>query len=99
QREDPQRVRGPPVVLVAVNDHRVVARDPLTAEQFGKALAVDVVAHDRVVEFGVPVDLHRTRNMAGLVEEYVFIGLDDDESGFAETSGEPLRADQASGFG
>ncbi len=59
----------------------------------------DVVAHDGVVEIGVPVDLHGTGNVAGLVEQHVFVGLDDDEAGFTEVLGEPLGGDETLGMG
>ena len=59
----------------------VSRRDALRAEQRGERLAVDVVALHRVVEVGVPVDLDRAGDVAGLVEQDVLVGLDDDEAG------------------
>jgi hypothetical protein len=94
EREHPEGVCGPPVVLVAVDDDRRVSRDALRAEQCGELLVVDVVADDGVVEVGVPVDLHRSRDVSGLVEEHVFIGFDHDEAGFTEVFGEPLGGDE-----
>ncbi len=70
---------------------------PLPPTSFGEARAVDVVAHDRVVEVGVPVDLHGAGDVAGLVEQHVLVGLDDDEPGRAEVVGEPLGRDEALG--
>ena len=81
RREDPQGVGGPPVVLVAVDHDRVVAADALARRSSAaKPLAVDVVAGDGVVQLGVPVDLDRARDVPGLVEQHVFVGLDDDEA-------------------
>lgn len=97
--EDPQRVRRPPVVLVAVDHDRVVAGDALAAQQLGEALAVDVVPHDRVVELRVPVHLHRSGNVARLVEEHVLVRLDDHEAGLSQVGGEPLGRHQAAGLG
>lgn len=97
--EDPEGVGGPPVVLVAVDDDRVRAIDALAAQQLGEALAVDVVAHHGVVELGVPVDLHRSRDVAGLVEQDVFIGLDDHQTRRSQPFREPLRGHEAARFG
>ncbi|MNW57327.1 hypothetical protein D3C74_351230 [compost metagenome] len=99
QREDPRRVRGPPVVLVAVQDDRGVARDALGAQELGEALAVEVVAQVGVVEVGVPVDLDRARDVPGLVEQHVLVGLDDDHVLVVQVLGEPVRGDEAVGVG
>ena len=42
----------------------------------------------------MPVDLDRARDVAGLVEQHVFIGLDDDEAGRAEVGLEPVARDE-----
>jgi hypothetical protein len=97
--EHPERVRRPPVVLVAVDHDRRVAGDALGSEERGELLAVQVVAHDRVVELGVPVDLHGAGDVAGLVEEDVFVGFDDDETGLPEVFGEPVGGDETLGMG
>ena len=97
--EHPQRVGRPPVALVAVDDHGVVAGDALTVHQLGELLTVDVVAHVRIVEVGVPVDLHRAGNVAGVVEQYVLIGLDDDQPRPAQIARQPIGGDQPFGVG
>ena len=43
---------------------------------FAKLLAVDVVPHDRVVEVGVPVELDRAGDVAGVVQQHVLVGLE-----------------------
>ncbi len=93
--EDPEGVGGPPVVLVAVDDDSRVAADALGAEERGEASAVDVVALDRVVEVGVPVDLHGASNVTGLVEQHVFVRLNDYEARRTEMRFEPVAADEA----
>jgi len=50
QLQVPVRVRGKPVVLVAVEDDRRVAPDPALAEQALERLLVDDVALDRVLK-------------------------------------------------
>ncbi len=72
---------------------------PLALSSRGEARAVDVVAHDRVVELGVPVDLHRAGDVAGLVEQDVLVGFDDDQPGLAEAGLEPLARDEPAGLG
>ena len=67
---------------------------PFEPSSFAKRRAVDVVAQDRVVEVGVPVDLDRAGDVAGLVEQHVLVGFDDDEAGLTEVVGEPLGAHQ-----
>ena len=71
---------------------------PLRAQQRREALAVDVVAHHRVVELGVPVDLDRPRDVSGLVEEDVLVRFDDDESGLIQPSLQPFAGDEPTGL-
>ena len=84
QAEHPEGVGRPPVVLVAVDDDRRVAGDALRAEQLREARAIQVVAGHRVVEVGVPVDLDRALDVAGLVEQHVLVGLDHDQAGLPQ---------------
>ncbi|BDZ38218.1 hypothetical protein GCM10025863_08320 [Microbacterium suwonense] len=97
EREDPEGVRGPPVVLVAVDDDGVIARDSLAAEKLCEARTIDVVAHDRVVQLGVPVHLHGTGDVPGLVEQHVLVGFHDHQARLAEIRGEPFSGDESSG--
>src|SRR5699024_5975446 len=93
QREDPQRVGRPPVRLVAVDHHGGLAGDAGGVHELREAGAVDVVAGDGVVEVQVPVDLHRAGDVAGLVQQHVLVGLDDDQvlgAAVGELIGEPL---------
>ena len=64
---------------------------PFSPHQGGEALGVDVVARDRVVQVGVPVDLDRAGDVAGVVEQDVLVGLDDHEAGVVEVLGQPRR--------
>ncbi len=59
QLEDPERVAGPPVALVAVEDDQRVVTDTVARHQAPELLAIQVVARDRIVQVGDPVDLHR----------------------------------------
>ena len=59
QREDPQRVGGPPVEVVAVEHHGVSRTMPFADMSAANALGVEVVSGQRIVEVHVPVDLDR----------------------------------------
>lgn len=99
QGEHPEGVRRPPVVLVAVDHDGGAAADALAAEELGEGGTVDVVALHRVVEVGVPVDLHGARDVPRLVEQDVLVGLDDHQVGGAgpgvELLLQPLGGDEA----
>ena len=99
QGEDPEGIRGPPVVLVAVDDHCRVATDALGTDELREGGSVDIVALDRVVEVGVPVDLHGALDVARLVQQHVFVGFDNDEAGGAEVRLEPVPGDESLGVG
>jgi len=99
EREDPQGVGGPPVVLVAVDHDGAVARDAVATHQRGERLAVDVVTLDGVVEVEVPVDLDGALDVARLVEQDVLVGLDHDQPRLAEVLLQPLGAHETLGVG
>ena len=46
----------------------------------------------------MPVDLHRARNVPGVVKEHVFIGFDDDDVRVVEVLGEPARGNETLGM-
>ena len=97
QAEHPQRVGGPPVVAVAVEDDGGLAGDPALAAEPREARAVHVVAGHGVVQLGVPVDLDGTGDVPDVVEQHVFVRLDDDEPWLAEVFGQPGRGDEPLG--
>ena len=43
----------------------------------------------------MPVDLHRTLNVTGFVQQYVFVRLDDNESGSAQMCLKPIARNEA----
>src|SRR4028119_822500 len=77
EAEDPQRVGGPPVVLVPVEDHLRVRAYALLAHEPGEFLGVEVVAHERVVQVLHPVDLYGVPGVAHLVAQHALVGLHD----------------------
>ena len=64
-----------------------------------EALAVDVVADDRIVQLGVPVDLDRAGDVAGLVEEDVLVGFDHHQAWVVQVLRQPVGCDQLLGMG
>ena len=99
EAEDPQRVRRPPVGLVAVEDDGRLATDPLGAHEPREPLGVDVVAGDGIVQLGVPVDLDRAGDVAGLVEEDVLVGFDHHQAWVVQVLRQPVGRDQLLGMG
>ena len=77
QLEDPERVAGPPVRLVAVKDQRRVAADPASRAQVVELFDGQVVARHLVLQVVVPADLDRARDVAHVVKRRIFVGLDD----------------------
>ena len=77
QPEDPERVRRPPIVLVAVEDDCRRFVDALAAEQLLELLATHIITHDGIVQIGMPIDFLRTRDMPSIEEEDILIALDD----------------------
>ena len=55
--EQPERITGIPVVLVAIQDNRCIVADTPAAHEFFKALLVDEVARHGVLYIDVPVEL------------------------------------------
>src|SRR5215208_14736 len=93
--EDPEGVRGPPVVPVPVEDDRGVWGDALLRHQVREVLGVEVVAHEGVVEVLDPVYLDGVRDVAYVVEEHVLVRLHYTEVvGIIQVLRHPLRADQ-----
>ncbi len=92
--EDPERIAGPPVVLVAVEDDGRVVRDPPLREELRERVLVQVVADERVLQVCVPVELHRSGDVPGLVQEHVLVRLHDPDLGVVEVFGDPRRRDE-----
>jgi hypothetical protein len=88
--EDPQRVGGPPVVLVPVEDDRRVRRYALLAHEPGEVLGVQVVTDQGIVEVLYPIYLDRVGYVPYVVEEDVLVALDDPHVRVVEVSGNPL---------
>ena len=81
QLEVPVGVRGEPVVVAAVQDHRVVVADALAGQQLLEAGPVDEVAADGILQVGLPVQLDGARQVAGVVGGGVLVDLDEDQPG------------------
>jgi hypothetical protein len=92
QLEHPERVGGPPVVLVAVEDDGRVRGGADLRHQGFEAFARDVVAANLVVQVGGPVDVRGAGNVPGCVQQRVFVRLDDADVLVLQMRGEPLGA-------
>ena len=90
QPERPKRVTRPPVRLVAVENASGVRRNAITAAKPRKFFRRNIIANHRVLKIGAPIDVHRARNMPGVVEQNVFIGLDDTDSFIIEMFLQPV---------
>ena len=99
QGAHPQGVGGPPVGLVAVEHDRGVGGDALLCHHPGEARAVDVVAGDRVVQVGEPVELDRAGDVAGVIQQHVLIRLGHHQVGVVEVLDQPAGGDQPLGMG
>ena len=95
--EGPESVAGPPVRLVAVENDGGVVGDPGTLADLGEFVGVDVVADELVLEVADPVDLDGARDVAHVVQEDVFIALDDPYLGVVGMLLDPVSGDE--GFG
>ena len=84
--EHPECVAGPPVVLVAVEHDGRVVGDAFGAAEFGESILADVVAHERILQVGMPIDLHRAGHVPLLIEQHVFVRLDDADVGILPCS-------------
>ena len=80
QLEVPVGVGGEPVVVAAVQHDGVVVGDALGRQQLLEAGPVDEVAADRVLQLGLPVDLHGAGDVPGVVGGGVLVDLDEDQA-------------------
>src|SRR5260221_89964 len=93
--EEPVAIGGVPVVLVTIEDDRRVILDAVTAEQRLEVLLIDEVAAHRILHVGMPVQLGRVGNVAdGLVEQGIFIGLDNANLWISQVLRHPFGLDQ-----
>lgn len=94
QLEVPVRVRSEPVVVAAVEDHGVVVGDAAVGQQLGELLLIDEVALDRVLQVGLPVQLHGTGDVPAVVGAGVLVDLDEDDACSIEIALGPVGGDQ-----
>jgi hypothetical protein len=92
--EVPVGVGGEPVVVPAVQDDRVIVRDPALGQQRLEAGLVNEVAADRVLQVLLPVDLYRVTDVALVVGGRVLVHLGDDHSGVVQVGLHPVGVHQ-----
>ena len=88
--EVPVRVRGEPVVLVAVDDDGRVVPDSAAAEEPLERVLLDHVALDRILQVVLPVQLDRSPDVALFVEIRVLVHLGDDDVVVVQVLGDPI---------
>ena len=91
QTERPERVAGPPVRFVAVENTGRFGRDPVATAKFGEFFRRDVIANHRILQIGPPIDVDRAGNVTGVVKQDVLIRFDDADVLVVEVLFEPSR--------
>ena len=92
--EQPEAVGGEPVVVVAVNNDRVILADPRTAHERGELLLADDVASHLVLQLALPVETDRTRHVPLVVRLRIDVDLDDLDVGVVEVLPYPVGVDE-----
>ena len=93
--EYPERVGGPPVGLVTVENHRCVRGDAVLRRESGKRIGSDVVPLEGIIQIRAPVDVNGVPDVTGAVEKDVFVAFHDADGRIIEMLGEPGGFDQA----
>ena len=77
QAESPERITGPPIGFVAIEDAGHFRRDPIATTHFGEFLGRDVITNDGILKVRPPIDVDRSRDVSCVVEQNVLVRLDD----------------------
>ena len=96
--EHPQRIAGPPVVPVAVEDDGRVVGDPVGLAELLEACPVDVVPPHLVLEVDLPVDLDGPGHVPLGVERPILVRFDDPHVRIVGMLGHPLGGHQDIGI-
>src|SRR5262249_13074993 len=73
QPERPKRVTRPPVRLVTVKNASGIRRDAMAAAKPRKFLRRYVIANQRILKIGAPIDVYRAGDMAGVIKQNVLV--------------------------
>ncbi|CNZ29293.1 Uncharacterised protein [Mycobacterium tuberculosis] len=92
--EIPVRVGGEPIVVAAVQDHRVLVGDATLGQQLGELLGVDEVTFDRILQVGAPVQLDRAGNMVTVICTGVLVHFDENDLRRVQIALSPVGGDQ-----
>src|SRR5260221_2986255 len=87
-------IGGVPVVLVAIQDDGCVVADAPTAHELLEALLIDKVTGNWILHIDMPVELDGARQVTYLVEQHIFIGLDQPDGGSIEVLSNPTCLNQ-----
>src|SRR5699024_1990094 len=78
--KDPQCKGCPPVGLITIDDDGVIALNALRSHQRGKARGVYDITRVLIQKLGMEINPRSGRNMPDVVEQGVFIDLDDTQT-------------------
>ena len=95
QTEGPKGITSPPVGLVAVENTGGIARNSISAAEIGEFIGRNVIAHHRVLQIGAPVDVHRARDVSGIINQDIFVRLDDPQVFVRQMLFQPVCIDQS----
>src|SRR5258708_947065 len=73
KRKDPQSVGCPPIGFIAVEYDGGVRRNANAFCQFSERLRSKIIADYLIIEIFPPIDVHGTGNVAGVIEQYIFV--------------------------
>src|SRR6267378_990075 len=90
QSKGPKRVTGPPIGFVAIEYTGRFGRDPVATTYFGKFLGRDVITNDGILQIRPPIDVNRSRDVSGIVEQNILVRLDDADVRVPQVFRQPL---------
>jgi hypothetical protein len=92
--KEPERVRGKPVLIVAIEDDGCATGNARFAEKNFEIVFADNVTPGLMLELGLPIPCDGSRNMSAIERVGVFVDLDDPEISVLEVFLDPGRRDE-----
>ena len=92
--EQPEAIRGEPIVIIPINDDCVSGRNPSAANQFFKSFFADDIAPDLVLQLCLPIETCCPGNMTGFISFRININLHQFDTGLAQIFFDPIGRDQ-----
>src|SRR5262249_6310906 len=92
--EQPERIGGEPVVVIAVQDNRRLGRDTCVGGQFLEVFLADDVARNLILKLRLPVEGNRAGQVTGLVLRGIDIHLNETLVGVFEVLNSPIGGNE-----